>query len=121
MLSPLPGGKRRGNVPSTPFHPHPCFLEAAEPRAPGFNKAAAVFSRFFCCPWLFFHDLDTQESGSEPRGPRGHGLSGGDHFHSPGSLVHGREGAAEEIPGLGAPVMTYPLFPGVIPPLEVQD
>ena len=67
------------------------------------------------------HVVKLRESGSEPRGPRGRGLSGRDHFHSPGSLAHRREGAAEEILGLGAPVMTYPLFPGVIPPLEVQD
>lgn len=69
MLSPLPGWKRRGSVPSTPSRPHPCLLEAAEPRAPGFTKAAAVFSRFSCCPWLFFMPQTLRNQAQNPGVP----------------------------------------------------
>lgn len=78
MLSPLPGGKRRGSVSSTRSRPQPCFLEAAEPEPPASLKQLLSFPTslavlgFFSCPGHLGIRLRTQGSQgpwSEWQGP----------------------------------------------------
>lgn len=114
LFPPLSGWKRRGRIPS------PWPTPSLSPKPP----ASLQLLSFPVSPTaLGFSSYSGHSVMRQLQNQRvwwgGCGLSGLACLCSQGSLVPGGVGAAEEIPGLGAAVMTYPLFPGVIPPLEV--